>query len=372
VGFSLALSISSVALPLLALQAGYSSIVVGVLTAVSAVAQLAIRLVIGALMRRYPDWLLVLLAAALLTTSTAIVSVSAALVPFVLCELAQGAARGAFWTGSQTHVVRGSSSAVSGMAKVNLASSVGLLVGPLAAGVLAETSLRTALLLATAVGALTCVPTLFLEHLPPFTRVKDRPPGLLWTRPGVDVGCAAATTAGAWRGLLGSYVPVALDAARQTSTLIGALVSVANGASLLGAASVARMQSGSRRVFVAGTLGCGLSTALVAWTAGSAMLAGVLLAVSGLSAGALQTVGPALATDSVHPEERGDAIAASGTFRAGALLGSPLLVAGLLGAVALAPAMALVGSAIAAPALMAHRLPRRQPLTHLVVPDNGS
>jgi MFS family permease len=356
VGFSLALSISSVALPLLALSAGYSSIQVGVLTALSAVAQLLIRLVIGALMRRYPDWLLVLLAALLLATSTAIVSVSSALVPFVLCELAQGAARGAFWTGSQTHVVRGSSSAVSGMAKVNLASSVGLLAGPLAAGLLAEHSLRTALLLATAVAAATCVPTLFLDRLPPFARVHDRPPGRLWTRPGVDVGCAAGATAGAWRGLLGSYVPVALDAARQSSTVIGALVSVANGASLLGAASVARMRSGSRRVFVVGTVGCGLTTALVAWAAGSAPLAGLLLALSGLAAGALQTVGPALATDSVHPDERGDAIAASGTFRAGALFASPLLMAALLGSIALGPAMALVGAAIAAPALMARRL----------------
>ncbi|HET8614277.1 MAG TPA: MFS transporter [Actinomycetales bacterium] len=361
VGFSLALSISSVALPLLALSAGYSSIEVGVLTALSAVAQLGIRLVIGALMRRYPDWLLVLLAALLLATSTAIVSVSAALVPFVLCELAQGAARGAFWTGSQTHVVRGSASAVSGMAKVNLASAVGLLVGPVAAGLLAEQSLRTALVLATVVAGLTCVPTLFLDKLPPFRRVKDRPPGLLWTRPGVDVGCAAGATAGAWRGLLGSYVPVALDAARQSSSVIGALVSVANAASLIGAASVARLARGSRRLFVTATLGCGFSTALVAWSAGSAVVAGLLLAISGLAAGALQTVGPALATDSVHPEERGDAIAASGTFRAGALFASPLLMAGLLGTVALGPAMALVGLAIAAPSLMARRLPVAHP-----------
>ncbi len=360
-GFSLALSVSSVALPLLAVSSGYSAVGIGVLTALSAVAQLLIRLVIGALMRRYPDWVLIVLAALLLAASTAIVWVSSALVPFVICELAQGAARGAFWTGSQTHVVRRSSSAVSGMAKVNLASSVGLLAGPLAAGVLAEHSVRTALGLATAAALLTCVPALFLDRLPPFARLHERPPGRLWTRPGVDVGCAAGATAGAWRGLLGSYVPVALDAARQTSTVIGLLVSVANGASMLGAASVARLSSGSRRVFVAGTLGCGASTALVAWAAGAAPLAGLLLALSGLAAGALQTVGPALATDSVHPDERGDAIAASGTFRAAALFASPLLTAGLLTVLALGPAMALVGAVIAMPALMARRLPGRPP-----------
>ena len=104
-------------------------------------------------MRRYPDWLLVFLATLMLATSTAIVAVSAALVPFILCELAQGCARGAFWTVSQTHVVRSSATAVSGMAKMNLASAVGLLMGPLIAGLLAEQSLTTALVLASGIAA---------------------------------------------------------------------------------------------------------------------------------------------------------------------------------------------------------------------------
>lgn len=64
--FSFALGLSTVALPLLALAEGYSSVMIGVLTATSAVAQLLVRLVIGALMRRYPDWVLILLAALLL------------------------------------------------------------------------------------------------------------------------------------------------------------------------------------------------------------------------------------------------------------------------------------------------------------------
>jgi MFS family permease len=203
VGFSFALGLSAVALPLLALAEGYSSVQIGVLTAISAAAQLVMRLGVGTLMRRYPDWVLVLLAALLLALSTAIVAISAALVPFVLCQLAQGAARGAWWTGSQTHGVRGSGPAVSALAKVNLSAGVGLLLGPLVAGLLAERSLLAALLLAT-----------------------------------------------------------------------------------------------------------------------------------------------------------GDAIAVAGTFRAGALFGSPLIVAALLGAIALGPAMALVGAVIATPALMARRFAR--------------
>lgn len=309
-------------------------------------------------MRRYPDWVLILLAALLLASSTAILAISAALVPFVLCELAQGAARGAFWTGSQTHVVRGSRSAVSALAKVNLSAAIGQLLGPLLAGVLAERSMQAALLLATGIAALTCVPAAFLDRLPPFAQVHDRPPGRLWTRPGVDAGCMAGVSAGAWRGLLGSYVPVALHAASQSAAVIGALMSVANAASLAGAGAVARLRGRTRRAFVAATLACGVSTALVAFTAGSALLAGALLAVSGLGAGALQTVGPALATDAVHPDERGDAIAVAGTFRAGALFGSPLIVAGMLGAISLGPAMALVGAVIATPALMAMRIAR--------------
>jgi len=357
VGFSFALSVSGVALPLLALAQGYSSVQIGVLTATSGVAQLVVRLFIGTLMRRYPDWLLIVLAALLLASSTAILAISAALVPFVLCELAQGAARGAFWTGSQTHVVRGPGSSVSALAKVNLSAAIGLLLGPLVAGVLAERSMVAALLLASGTAALTCVPAVFLDRLPPFPRVRNRAPGRLWTRAGVDAGCMAGVSAGAWRALLGSYIPVALSAASQSASVIGALVSVANAASLAGSGVVARLTGpGTRRAFLAATLACGVSTALVAFAAGSALLAGALLAVSGLGAGALQTLGPALAADAVPPNERGDAIAVTGTFRAGALFGSPLIVAGLLGTIALGPAMALVGAMIAAPALMARRL----------------
>jgi MFS family permease len=81
----------------------------------------------------------------------------------------------------------------------------------------------------------------------------------------------------------------------------------------------------------------------------------LVLALSGLGAGALQTVGPAVATDAVHPEERGEAIAAAGTFRAAALFAAPLAIAGAITVVPLAAAMAVVGVAIAAPALRATR-----------------
>lgn len=347
---------------MLALAEGYTLAEVGVLTAIAAVSQLLIRLWLGSLMRRYPDRILILLASGMLAGSTAIVAVSAALIPFILCELAQGVARGAFWTGSKTHVVRGPGSSVSAIAKINLSSAIGLLLGPLVAGLLAERSLLGALLLASGTALATVVPSLFLDRLPPFAPVENRPPGRLWARPGVDTGCWAGVTAGSWRAMLSSYVPVALETAGQSASVIGALVSTANAASLAGAGLIAKVRpSNVHRAFIVATVACGASTALVALGAGSIAMAGGLLAISGVAGGVLQTLGPAMATDAVHPDERGDAIAVAGIFRSASLLTSPLLVAGMLSVVALGPAMAVLGTVIAIPAALARRPARTGP-----------
>ncbi|HCA86259.1 MAG TPA: MFS transporter, partial [Streptomyces sp.] len=234
--YSLALSIASVALPLLAVRAGYSATGIGALTAVSALAQMATRLCLGAVMRRWPDWTLIAGAGLLLAVSNAIVALSAALAVFVLAELLQGVSRACFWTGSQTHVVRGPGRAAGTLATVNLVSSAGLLAGPVAAGLLSERTPGLALAIAAVIAAVGMAPAFLLDRLPPFAPPEDRAPGRLWRRPGVDIGCWAGVTAGAWRALLTSYVPVALDAARQSASVIGALVSAANGAALVGAA----------------------------------------------------------------------------------------------------------------------------------------
>lgn len=351
--FSCALGIASVALPLLAIRSGYSPAEVGILTAVSAVAQMATRLVLGAAMRVFGDWLLVAGASVLLAGSNALVAVSAAVVPFVAGELLQGVARACFWTGSQTHVVRGTGRSIDALAIINLVSSIGLLLGPVVAGFLIEASVRTSLIVGAGVAAAALAPALMLERLPAFSPPSGRPPGRIWRRPGVDVGCWAGLNAGAWRGLLSSFIPVALESARQPASTIGALVSVANGASLIGAGLVARVRgSWIRRSYVVGTLTAGGATGLVVLTAESWLAAGLLLAMSGLGAGALQTIGPAIATDAVHPQERGEAIAAAGTFRAAALFGAPLMVAGAVAVLPLAAAMAAAGALIAASAVI--------------------
>jgi MFS family permease len=358
VAFSFALGVATVAFPLIALQAGYSGVQVGVLTACSAITQMTTRSMLGRLMRHVADRGLVTSAAILVALSTGVLAVSSALVPFLLAQLLQGAARACFWTGSQTHVVRGAGSPVSALAMVNFVSSFGLLAGPVAAGVLLERGAGLTLLVATASAALAVPVTFLLDKLPPFTLPVDRPPGRLWRRPGVDAGCWAGVSAGAWRGLVGSYVPVALQQAGQSSSTIGALVSAANAASVVGAGSVGRVtRDGAWMAFAAGTVASGLGTAAVAAVAGSVPLAAVALALSGLGAGALQTIGPAVATEAVHPQERGEAIAVTGTFRAGALFAAPLGVAGLILAVPLTAAMALAGTLIALPVLAVRRRP---------------
>jgi MFS family permease len=351
--FSCSLGIASVALPLLALRSGYSAAEIGVLTAISAIAQMATRLVLGAAMRLVGDWVLVVAAAGCLCLSNGLVVASTALVPFALAELLQGFARACFWTGSQTHVVRSDAPAVGALATINFVSSLGLLAGPVLAGVLVEHSPRAALGVGAAVAAVAMGPALALDRLPPFRPPPERSPGRIWRRPGVDVGCWAGVSAGAWRGLLSSYVPVVLDAARQSASTIGVLVSVANGASMVGSALVGRVRDRwVMRSFVLATLATGVATGLVAFAAEAWWAAAALLAVSGLGAGALQTVGPAIATDSVHPEERGEAIAAAGTFRAAALFAAPLAVAGAIAVIPLAVAMGLAGALITASAAL--------------------
>ena len=360
--YSFALGVASLALPLLALRAGYSIAGVGLLTAVSAVAQMSTRLALGAAMRRYGDWTLIASAALMLAASNALAAVSAAVVPFVVAQLLQGVSRACFWTGTQTHVVRGPGRAAGALASVNLIASTGLFAGPVVAGVLSEQTPVLALAVAAGVALVGLVPALMLDRLPPFVPPEDRPPGRFFRRRGVDLGCWGGFTAGAWRGLLGSYVPVALAQARQSSSTIGVLVSVANGAALVGSAAAARVPARwTRATVLVGMVLIGLTTALTTAVAGYVVVGGVVLGLSGLAAGLVQVLSLAAAADAVHPEERGEAIAVSGTFRAAALFAAPLTVAGLVVVLPLAPAVALVGAAMTVPAIALRTLVKDRP-----------
>jgi hypothetical protein len=274
-----------------------------------------------------------------------------------MAELLQGAARGCFFTGSQTHVVRGGGSSVRRLASINLVSSVGQLAGPLVAGLVGNHSIPLALGVAGGVAGAGAIPPLLLDRLPPFGVLAAGRRAAVWRRPGVLGGNLAGVAAGTWRAILGSYVPVALVHAGRTPAAIGALVAVANGASLGGAAILTRF--GHRRpsrALVVATVATGVPTAVLAAAAGVTWLETTALAISGVGAGVLQALGPAIAADAVAPDLRGDAIAIAGTYRAAALFVAPLAIGASLAAIPLSLAIGLSGAAIAAPAAIGRRL----------------
>ena len=360
----LALGVAGVALPLLALRAGYSAAEIGALTAVSAVSQLVSRLSLGGLMKRVPEWTLISSAGFFLALSCGLVALSPAVLPFVVAQLLQGVARAFHWTSTTAHLVRAPGRAAPRLAVVNFTAAIGSLIGPVIAGVLSEQTPVLALAVAAGISLVAVGPTFLLDRLPPFAPPTDRPKGHIWRRPGVDVGCCAAVTAGGWQALLTSYVPVALVAAGQNAATVGALVAVANGAMLVGAGVAGRVRGRWQPPVVLGAiLVGGTAVALTAALAGSVPLSAVVLAAGGYVAGTLQVLGSAVVAESVHPEERGEAVAASGTFRALSMFGTPLAVAGLISVVPLAPAVAAVGVALGLPAVVLRRHARPRPPT---------
>ena len=357
--YSISLGAAVVALPLLALDAGYSGVQVGVLVALTAVTQMAGRIGMGAWMNRFPDWTFIIAASALLALSSGLAALSTAVVPFVFAHLLQGFSRAFFWTGTQTHAVRGDRPAVRGMAIVNLSSATGLLFGPLLAGAVGEISLSLVLAVSSGLAALGLVPAALLDRLPPFSPPTGSSQKRIWRRPGVDAGCWAGASAGGWRGLMSSYVPIALDLADLSTSLIGVLVSVANAAQLAGSAGVARLSTARLTgSLVGGAVIAGLGIGVVGLVADNPWLAGLALALSGLGAGILQTAGPAVAVEAVHPQERGAVMATTGTFRAAALFTAPLAAAGLVAIAPVSLALAVGGLIIIAPTRSAWRLAR--------------
>ena len=136
-GFALSLGVAVVAIPLVALGAGYDAAAVGFLAATAALSQLSTRLSLPWLLGRFPDRTLIGLAATLMLGGFCLLFVSTALPAFLVAQVAQGAARAIFWTSSQTHAIRSGGSQVRRLVDLNLAGNAGTLTGPVLAGVLA-------------------------------------------------------------------------------------------------------------------------------------------------------------------------------------------------------------------------------------------
>jgi MFS family permease len=308
-----------------------------------------VRTTIPAIGRRFADRAMVSGASALLAASCAVVVLSTAPVPFVIGELLQGAGRGYFWSGSQLHGVRTSESALKAIARVNLLSSAGLLLGPLTAGALAERSSTTALTAATAAAVLGAAAGMLMTRLPLFAKVSEADAGSTWRRPAVVRGSLASVGGGAWSALIVSYLPVIL-AAEQPPVVVGVLVAAANGANILASVVVGAVRRDRvGRWLIASTVSNGVGLALVAPAADSVPLAAAALVLCGLGSGALLTLGPALATEAVPDDQRSAAIAVTGGARAAALLVTPLAVAGAVTVLPLAAALAVIGLLLAVP-----------------------
>jgi MFS family permease len=352
--FGFALGTLSVVVPLLGVHAGYNPSEIGLLVAVAAVAQLVTRLCMGALMRRIPDRSFLVGSGMMIAVSCALLALSPVFMVFVASQLVQGAARAFFWTSSQTHAVRTSTSAVNGIRDVNLAAGVGALLGPAVAGYLWEVSVQLPLVVGAVAGSIAVVPAALLIRFPPFAA---RPPSRmgrdkrLWRRPGVNAACWMNAAAGAWKSLLDSYVPFALSLAGQPAAVIGILLSIANATVLVGSTLGGWVRSkGIRASLVTGVFATGLGLAAVGPFAGVIAPVAVALAVSGVGVGILQTVGPAIAAEKVHPEVRGDALALTGIFRATALFLSPMGMAGLVALAPVTAALLAAGLLITTPA----------------------
>lgn len=354
--FSFSLSGLLLVIPLTALSAGYEATVIGLLVAVAAVAQIITRFSLGWLMRRISDKHLLISSAVLIATSSVLLLLSSSLLVFVISQLFQGAARALFWTSSQTHAVRLSTTAVKGLRGMNLSAGLGQIVGPVVAGVLWNVSPSIPLVVSAIIGILAVVPAALLHRFPVFAR-KDKSgdrSNRIGLRPRVLAASGMGAAAGAWRSILDSYVPVALSFAGQSASMIGLLLGLTNLAMMTGSAVSTWVRArGVRASFAIGMLFTGIGLAITAPVASFSFAVATCLAISGLGAGILQTVGPAIAAEDVKPEQRGDVLSLTGTYRALALLAAPVGMTGMLAVLPLTISLVVGGFLISAPASLA-------------------
>jgi MFS family permease len=357
--FASALGLSSVALPLRALDLGHGPGTIGLLVAVSALVQILARSRMGAVMRRITSRALLGFAPSALAVTFLVVLVSPTLAALAVAWVLLALGRACFWTVGQTHSVRGARDSLRSIARLNFYGSLGALTGPVLAGVLAEWSVETALVAGAALASVAVVPAVFLERFPPFARSQTKGKGAMWRRSGVDVACRSGVTAGAWRGLMDGYVPVVLEGARNSSTTIGVLVAVGNATSVVGTVVIGRIRAAwTVPAYVLSMLAAGLGLAVVGFLAGSVPLAALALGLSGLGAGVLQTLGPNLAAISVGEQEKGDAMATYGTARTSAMFLAPLAVAGGIAVMPISVALLVVSAGLALPAFAVGSLSR--------------
>lgn len=354
--FTVGSGMAAVTFPLLALHGGLRASEIGVAVTAAALVQVVARAYLGRAMRRVPDRALLVVAAVAQLCGFAAVMFAASFEVLTAAWILQGVARACFWTGGQTHMVRGTTSDVGALALFNFVGGIGQFLGPLISGLLVAVNGALALTVGIAVSSLALVPAAVLERHDPFSPSGDPRASRLVREPGMRMACWGSVGAGTWRSLLDSFVPVVLESARHSSTVIGVLVSVSNGAAILGALAVGRIRrAGSSAIYVPTMIATAVGTGAIGLVAGLVPVAAVALAVSGFAAGMLQTLSPAIASSSVHADEKGDAIALSGMSRAVAMFGAPLIVTAAAAVVPVSVGLFGVGAALCVPAALTFR-----------------
>ena len=360
--FSLALSVASIGLPILIVEAGYSLGAVGFSIALAAAAQIAVKFWIGTLMRHASDRVVVGASALVLALSAGLLFISASLAAILVSQVLQGLARGLFWTGIQTHAVRISNAASHGFASVNLASGVGLILGPVVGGLLLERSTQLTMAAAGLMALAALLPVLLMASLPPLPPPpRDRPDQRASKQSAVRAGSLATASAGAWRGLTGAYVPVALHEAGHASTVIGTVLATANAATVLAGWAMRWVPRTRFAITLAGgTLVTGGGLAVFGVSAALVPLASAALTVSAVGMGVLQTIGPAVAAEAVDESQRADAIAVVNVYRAASNFVAPVGVGTMLFAMPLGWALAVTGAVLTLPGAYVLRVRERR------------
>lgn len=343
--FGLALGSTTLAFPLLALEAGFGAGAVGLLAALSAAFQMISKTSLTYLLSRFTDRSLMIVALAIMATSAIALVSTTALIGFIVAQVLQGIARGIFWTAGQTHAVRMPGIAARRLAGVQTVGQLGGLMGPALAGMLAElASLTAALWAAAAMAAIGLTTALTLDALPTYARKPKGRRTPIWKTAGVGLGSWGAAVGGAWRGILDSFVPVILEGAGLSSRVIGGLMTTADGSGLAATAVVAKWgNAGTGRRIPLAASGLALGLVLLPMVDGVLAVAAVVT-LCGLCGGFSAVLGTTSVNESALPSDQGAALALVGVYRAAARTAAPTVISGALLVVSLP--IALIGTAI--------------------------
>ena len=177
----------------------------------------------------------------------------------------------------------------------------------------------------------------------------------------MGVGCWGGAIAGTWRGIAESFIPVMLERAALPASVIGWMLSAADGAGFLTTATVAKWgTSNSGRLVPLAAAALSTSLLMLPLVSGTLPLAALMI-VAGSGGGVAGVLGTTAANAAVDESEQGAAIAVVGTYRSGARFAAPAFISGALSLVALPAALTAVAVGLLAPVAVLR--PWRRPPT---------